>query len=290
MKLLFISCCFAFAFQVFPQSKGLILLTGATFEELGLSFSDISFDIGNEYWISNKLPLGNNLRITVKEPKGFFIENGYCQPGVSILVKRENGDTLGYAPNIFNPTDQIEASMLTKLVLSFALKDSVRPGDKCLMESVFYDAKGTNKLILNLAFSLSAENDSLQTDNFIYSISHFSGYQVNSTIPVKSATSRDTLISKELYQEMLLEGVELAEKDIRQLQEQFYFYNADFQAGSYLSLNTEDAVTFSYNKKTKLYDIRVRLPKNPSTGKLFYWRLRLENEAEKQVIEILNAF
>ncbi|MCE3295946.1 MAG: hypothetical protein K0R65_1660 [Crocinitomicaceae bacterium] len=287
MRHLLSGLCLAFAFYAFPQSKGIILMTGATFEELGLSFSDIRFEIDGQNWISNKLPMGKNVKITVFEPKGFFIENGYCQPGISILVKRLNGDTLGYSPNIFNPYEQMEASRLSQLVLNFGLKDRVSAGESCLLEAVFFDARGTNKIILDLHFTLTESQDQLQTAS-TYSFAE-SGCQAITTLPIDKIHSKDTLIGQENYREVLLEGVLLSKKEAESLSNSFTFYKTDFRKGTTLPVDPLKAISVLYHPESKLCNIRILVPKNLSTEAFYYWRLRLENEDKKQVIDLLNS-
>ncbi|MGV3632158.1 MAG: hypothetical protein ACO1O6_13190 [Bacteroidota bacterium] len=292
MKYFLLSFCICLGLSVFSQSKGLILLTGATFEELGLSFSDIRFEIDGQQWISNKLPLGKNVRITVFDPKGFFVQNGICRPAVSLLVKRQNGDTLGYTPNIFgNSRDSVDVSKLSKLVLNFGLKDRVAAGDPCRMEAVFYDRMGTNKLLLDMDFSLTEGDDLLQTSSAVYPYSASNGScQVNSTLPLSEIIPKDTSINNELYQELILTGIPLTRKETEEFQQQLSFYKINFRQPTVLSIDPDKAVSFVLNRETGLYDIRVRIPKNQVSSPFYYWRLRLENENRKYVIDILNAF
>lgn len=275
--------------QLVAQNRGLLPYTGAIFEKSGISFEEIELDVEDQKWISNILPIGKELKINVKTPKGFMIQEELCYPGISIFISRANGDTIGYAPNIFEGNEGLDASMLSNLSFTFSLKDSVKVNEKCKLEAKFFDTKSSNYLLIKLNFILGESHIS-QSSPFNYSFSSTQGYKVNTNLEISEVKFKDTLINNELYQEFELNGIAISKEDLEQLKQKITLFSADFQSVDPLKLKPEIKIEKKTNPLEKKCDVIIYVFKNKTLTSGYQWDLKLENTKKQQIIEILNTF
>lgn len=275
--------------QFSAQNRGLLPYSGAIFEKSGISFEEIELEVEDQTWISNILPIGKELKINVKEPKGFVIENELCYPGISIFIGRENGDTIGYAANIFEGSEGLDASMLSNLSFTFSLKDSVKVGEKCKLEAMFFDTKSDKNLLVKLNFTLG-EADIIQSSNFNYSFSSTQGYKVNSNLEMSDVKVKDTLINNKLFQELKLNGISISKEDLEQLKTNINIFSSDFYTIEPSTFKPEITINKYSNSLTKKEEVVIYVLKNKDIPLGYQWHIKLENHQKQQIIEILNPF
>lgn len=268
--------------------KSLIPFCGGLYEKSGISCKEVELEVEGSSWISNVLPIGQTLEINVEEPAGFLVEDGLCYPGVGVLVKRANGDTLGYAPNIFSENEGLEVSTLRNLSFSFSLQDSLRPGDQCRLETRFFDTRSRHYLLVELDFVMGAEN-SKQTTNMQYTYSSNKGYEINSTVEISDITQKDSLIGNEFFRVIQIEGIKLGEEEFGRLNEKFQAYTADFSRVDASGLRPKMRVVKSCDNASQKCTVSICIPKNHGISAAS-WKLRLENNEAGQILEISNTF
>ncbi|MGV3632159.1 MAG: hypothetical protein ACO1O6_13195 [Bacteroidota bacterium] len=273
--------------------KSLLPWSGAVCEKSGISCKEVDMELEGQNWISNVLPIGKKLEVSIEDPTGFVIENGQCFPGVSILVTKLNGDTLGYAPNIFPEGEGLEVSTLQNLSFSFSLEEDVKAGDLCKLDARFFDTKSSNFLQLKLDLILGTEDEKPVSD-MIYSYSSSKGYRVNSTLEIADIKTRDTLIKNEKYEEFTLKGIHISKEELDQLNEKITIYSDSFSIIDPLKVKPEIRIE---RKTNPVYSdercdlvVYVFKHKNLPTPAGYQWNLKLENNTRQQIIEILNPF
>ncbi|MCE3295947.1 MAG: hypothetical protein K0R65_1661 [Crocinitomicaceae bacterium] len=287
MKYHFLLLSFSITTYFTAQTKMLQPWTGAVYEKSGISCEEVEMEIEGQNWISNVLPIGKELEVKIKEPKGFVVENGVCFPGVSILVTKLNGDTLGYAPNIFPQEDGLDVSTLRNLSFSFALAEKVNAGDQCRLDARFFDTKSSNYLRLKMDLVLEAE-DVKPVSDMSYSFSSSRGYKVNSTVNLDDVGVKDTLVKQKSYTLVRLSGIAISWDDLNSLEETMLLYDPNFYPLDSRKILADVSISKKENPATKKYDLELFVPKNNDIGAA-YWTYRLENKSG-QVIEIFNPF
>lgn len=282
--ILLFSCCSGLS----AQNKVLLPYSGAVCEKSGISCKEIDLELEDQTWISNILPIGKKLSVTIEDPTGFVIEQDQCFPGVSILVSRLNGDTLGYAPNIFSESEGLDVSTLSNLSFSFSLEEDVKAGEQCRLDARFFDTKSSNYLRVKLDFKLGAEEEK-QISEMVYSYSSTNSYRVSTTIDVSDVKVLDSLVKNKAYRVFRIKNTAISYEELLALQESMKLYAADFTLLDPQNFPGESFISKRENPVTKKYDLELCVPKNNDIGAA-YWLFKLENTASQQVIEIFNPF
>lgn len=134
----------------------------------GLSYETISMELEGLQWYSNRVPREKSFKIIVNKPRHFKEEeSGKIFPGISILFMQGNGDTLGYAANIFGDDFAgMEPEFTNNLSVTLGFNDQVNPGDMVWAQIVFFDTRSSRKLQLEGAIVIQEDDAPLdQTDN-----------------------------------------------------------------------------------------------------------------------------
>lgn len=94
-------------------------------------------------------------------------ESGEIFPGISILFKKQNGDTLGYAANIFGEDFAgMEPEYTNNLSVTLGFNRQVNPGDTVWTKIIFFDTKSSRQLQLDGTIVIQEDDAPLdQTDN-----------------------------------------------------------------------------------------------------------------------------
>lgn len=288
MKTLLLVTSFSCGVYLSAQDKFLLPYSGAVCEKSGISCEEVDIELEEQTWISNVLPIGKKLSVSIKDPKGFVIEQEQCFPGVSILVTKLNGDTLGYAPNIFPEDEGLDVSTLSDLSFSFSLEEDVKSGDQCRLDARFFDTKSSNYLRLNLDFKLGSEEEK-QISALVYSYSSSIGYRVNTTLDVSDVKASDSLIKNKPYRVFRIKNTAITYDELQALQENMRLYSSDFKLLDSRQVLAESFISKKENPVTKKYDIELCVPENNDLGAA-YWLFKLENMATQQILEIFNPF
>jgi len=288
--LLFLTCICTYSI-FYAQNYGVLPFTGATFKEEGIKFKDIEITLEDNTWISNKLPIDKSFEIKMKNPVGFEVINGMCFPGISILVCSKNGDTLGYAPNIYGDYNEgLEFEYLKSLTVKLGYNEQSKVGDTLSVNVVFFDSKGTRKTSVDMTNIIVNPILPLNTTNSTYSSKSYTGYRVNSTVEAKHIETNDTIIKGEKYQFFSINHVIMSPVVMDKMKSIFTVYDSNCNVIDPKSIGAEIILSKDFDTDNYVYKLIYLVKKNPAIKGQFYWSHKHEFLKANDAIEVFNVF
>lgn len=125
--------------------------SGAYLESHGLYYKEFESELDGHSWTSNRLPINKEFEFKLVEPRGLQTRDGSYFPGIGVAFLRPNGDTLGYAKNIFgeDTLTGMPDFALKNLSLTLGFNEQSKVGDTVVLHCKFFDQIGSGYLIFN---------------------------------------------------------------------------------------------------------------------------------------------
>ncbi|MES2588376.1 MAG: hypothetical protein V4622_05295 [Bacteroidota bacterium] len=303
-KIIFLSVFIPFL--GFSQEKGVRLFTGASYFQSGIGFEDIEFELNEDTWTSNRLPINTDFEIKLIKPRGFVVTDGNCFPGVSILILKPNKDTLGYSPNIFgNNQEGMDYSMLSNLSLSLRFNEQAKVGDTLNLKTSFFDTKGKNETKIEMNVVIVDSKLPLENTKSVYSSSSTNSYETKSTFEIGEVKLKNDTIQTAFYKTLALERMDLDIKSLKAGHEYIRLFdqnkneitNKDIIES--LQIEIKKSEEFSVVEPIEGVDresitksnLKIFIPASTkNTSKKYYLYYRWESLDKSKVFEIMNPF
>ena len=289
----------------FSQTKSVALLTGAKITNYGLSFKDIEFELDEDTWISNRLPLNKEFKIIMNKPSslGFKVENGNCYPGIALLLLKPNRDTIANIPNYYTFSDGLDASMMTKLSVTLNFTDPFKTGDSLVLVTTFYDTKGENKTLIEFPMIFVDSLLPLENTKSLYAGSSTYSYEYYSCFEIGDIHYLSDTLNSRVKKSVLVEGINMDLVEFRSGKETIRLYdskmNEVFDENLIKSLGIE-TLRFERTKSNEELtdnDLKVKSTLSISVSssikkvsKKYYVVYRWESLDRKKVLVLKNPF
>ena len=212
----------------FSQSKSVALLTGAKIANYGLSYKDIEFELDEDTWISNRLPLNKEIKIIMNKPSslGFNAENGNCYPGIALLLLKPNRDTIANIPNYYTFSDGLDASMMTKLSVTLNFTEPFNTGDSLVLVTTFYDTKGENKTLIEFPMIFVDSVLPLENTKTLYAGSSTYSYEYYSTFEIGDIHNLSDTSNSRVKKSVNVKGIHLDLEEFKSGKESIRVYDS----------------------------------------------------------------
>jgi len=167
-----------FAGSAFSQS-GVLPFSGLTYSYHGLSAKELSVELTENTWTSNRLPIATEFEIRMVQPQGFALVEDKYYPGIEVAMLSLNGDTLGYIPDIMadGDFDGFEENTLKKLSVTLGFNELSKPGDTIVIHARFFDRNSDNDLETALNVIIAAPELPLDLAWSTFAVSSSAGYK-----------------------------------------------------------------------------------------------------------------
>ena len=289
----------------FSQTKSVALLTGAKITNYGLSFKDIEFELDEDTWISNRLPLNKEFKIIMNKPSSlsFNAENGNCYPGIALLLLKPNRDTIANIPNYYTFSDGLDASMMTKLSVTLNFTDPFKTGDSLVLVTTFYDTKGENKTLIEFPMIFVDSLLPLENTKSLYAGSSTYSYEYYSCFEIGDIHYLSDTLNSRVKKSVLVEGINMDLVEFRSGKETIRLYDSkmnevfDENLIKSLGIETLKFARTKSNEELTDNDLKVKSTLSISVSssikkvsKKYYVVYRWESLDRKKVLVLKNPF
>jgi len=276
---------------IFSQNLGHLPFCGGKYKEEGITFKSFEITLEEDDWISNKLPIGKKFEIKIKEPQGFVVEKGICHPGVSLIIKNSENDTLANVPNIYDSNEEgFEIEYLKSLTMSLGYNQHSKVGDTLLLFIEFFDTKSDKKTTVELSTIIVDSILPLNTTKSVYSFKSYTGFNVNSTLEIENVNSKDTLIQGIDFEILTLKNVVIDEFSYSKLKTTFAILDKDLNSIDPNEMTADVKMNKVLNEQNKTCNLIFTINKTKISPYEHYWIYRFENLKTNEVIEVFNKF
>lgn len=153
----------------FSRSAGKDLISGLTTAGKDLSCNDVYIAVDNDETKRNSFTYGETFVIYFNNITGFAVENGNVFPGMEIIIREKEGDTLMRADDLYEGyTEGMNYSPL-KLTADLTVATPLRSKDKYTMIINISDKKGDGTFTTSFDFDvIENENIMVKPSNVTY--------------------------------------------------------------------------------------------------------------------------
>lgn len=184
MRLL-LFCSFFLSMTWVQSQQSILPFTGFLCTANGLETKEVTVELDDQTWTSNRLPINAEFKIGLKEPIGFEVRDSMYKPGIEVFIGTKNLDTLGYAANIYGDGfPGYDVWMLRGLNVTLGFGPEVLAGDSLYIKARFFDQIGTASYTVEGMVTIvdsAALPDVTNSTSFVHS---YKGYNVGATGPV----------------------------------------------------------------------------------------------------------
>ena len=281
----------SFTTTFFSQNYSYIPFVGGKYIEEGITFDDLEFNIDDNTWVSNKIPIGKKFEIRVENPKGYLVENGLCYPGISVLIKNSKNDTLANVPNLYKEnSDGLEYLYLNNLKVNLGFNETSKVGDTLQVNVTFFDSKSENKTAFELNVIITDPKHPLNKSTSLFSRKSYTGYKVNSSVEFEGVKSTDSIVANDTLLVMRVKDIRVNNLNFNKMKSSLTIYDSHLntidpnKATGGISLQKE------FNSTNDKLDIVFTINKFTAQTNEKFWMYRFENLETNEVIEVFNKF
>ncbi|MBL1279681.1 MAG: hypothetical protein COA33_005390 [Fluviicola sp.] len=186
----------------FNQSVNKDLSTGAYTRGDGISCNDVIIKVNEEVKNTNTFTYGEEITFVFNNVRGLTIEDGKSYPTLSMVVMKNEKDTVLNRPNLLNNLNQGTTLSPLRLTAYFVVALPNENGESYKMHITIKDQRGDGVLTYELPFTVE-NNDLLKVNStsIDYSRIYLWNESTKKTVINGQVNSNDTLI-------LIIEGVE----------------------------------------------------------------------------------
>lgn len=282
---------FYFISSVFSQNYRNIPFVGGKYIEEGITFDDFEFNLDENTWVSNKIPIGKKFEIRIENPKGYFVENGLCFPGISVLIKNSKNDTLANIPNIYNENSEgLEYLYLNNLKFNLGFNEKSKVGDTLNIKVVFFDTKSTSKTTFDLNVIIADSKLPLNKSNSSYAHKSYTGYKVSSSVEFDGVKTDESVIGNDTLSVMRVKEIRMSQLNVSKMKSSLTIYDSQLNIIDPNKATGGVSLEKQFNSEKNNLDLIFTINKFTAQADEKFWMYRFENLETNEVIEVFNKF